>query len=271
MIFELGKYAGVLLTPPGVIVLIALLGLLLQIRWRWIGFTVTAASIFALLLLSSPLVGQRLLAGLERKHPALPPGLSGTALRERAQAIVVLGAGRYTRPPEYESDTVSGMALERLRYAATLHRASGLPLLVSGGSPFAEPVAEAELMATVLKTDLGISTRWVESKSRNTFENARFAADMLQAEGIRRVLIVTHAAHMPRSRWAFEQVGLVVVPAPTGFTTISSFERGVFGYLPAAYGLRRSSTALHERIGLFWYQWRYKPTTAGPEAAISVK
>lgn len=271
MIFEFGKYAGTLLTPPGIIVVIGLLGLLLQIRWRWLGYAVTGAAIFALLALSSPLAGQRLLAGLEQQNAAIAPSVTAKELRQRAQAIVVLAGGRSESPPEYVGDTVNNLSLQRLRYGATLHRISKLPILVSGGAPFGEATSEAELITQVLKDEFGIGVRWVETKSRNTFENAEYSAKILSGAGIRQVLLVTHAFHMPRSRWAFEQFGVEVIPAPTAFTTLGRFERGPFGYLPAAYGLRRSNQALSERIGLLWYQWRYKPATPSKDEPTSTK
>jgi len=271
MILEFGKYMGALVTPPGIIIVVALFGLLVQIRWRWIGYAITAAAILTLLPLSSPVASHHLIASLERQNPALSPKLTGKELQNRAQAIVVLGGGRYDAPPEYPGDTVSNMTLERLRYGAVLQRASKLPLLVTGGSVFGEPVSEAELMARTLKDDFGIEARWVETKSRNTFENAEYTSTILNGAGVRRILLVTHAYHMPRSRWVFEQYGFEVVPAPTSFNTLGKFERGPFGYLPTAYGLRQSNRAISERIGLLWYKWRYKPTAANKKIADEAK
>ena len=39
----------------------------------------------------------------------------------------------------------------------------------------------------------------------------------LEAAGVRRILLVTHAMHMKRARDAFEAAGLEVVPAPTAW------------------------------------------------------
>jgi len=61
-----------------------------------------------------------------------------------AVAIVVLGADRRRDAPEYGGDTIGGFGLERLRYAAWLHKKTGLPVLVSGdGSTQDEVVPEA--------------------------------------------------------------------------------------------------------------------------------
>src|SRR5580765_1139325 len=52
-----------------------------------------------------------------------------------AEAIVVLGGGRYLDAPEYGGDTAGPSTLERLRYGAKLGRETRLPILVSGGKP----------------------------------------------------------------------------------------------------------------------------------------
>ncbi len=65
-------------------------------------------------------------------------------------------------------DSVSRRALERLRYGAYLHRLTGLPILVSGGAPYGEPVSEAELMQAALVSDFRVEVKWVEDKSANT-------------------------------------------------------------------------------------------------------
>ena len=135
----------------------------------------------------------------------------GRAFARRATSlaprIVVLGGGRDRDDPAWGADQPSPLALERLRYAARLARASGLPLLTSGGLHFGEPPSEAKIMADTLKRDFGVDVRWQEEESRTTWENATFSAKLLQPAGVRRVLLVTQASHMPRARWCFERAG----------------------------------------------------------------
>ncbi len=97
------------------------------------------------------------------------------------------------------------MARERIRYAARLAKASGLPVLTSGGLHYGTPPSEARIMAQSLLDDYGVPVRWEEGRSRTTWENARFSAEMLREAGIRRVILVTSAIHMPRSIWSFEK------------------------------------------------------------------
>ncbi len=258
------KIQSLLLLPPGIILIVALLGFLIQIRWQLLGSLVVALSLTSLLILSLPLTGHELMRGVETRFP--PLRLAGTPDTGPAPgAIVILGGGRYTDAAEYgEGDSVNRWTLERLRYGAYLHRLTGLPILVSGGTPFREQAPEAALMQTSLKRDFQVEARWVEDKSANTYENARFSKAILAEAGIRRVYLVTHAAHMPRAVWAFENQGVDTVPAPMGFTTLNKEERETLGYYPSAYGLQLSSNALRERLGLMWYKRKYGQDEPAP-------
>ncbi len=259
------KAAGILLMPPGIVVVLTLVGLLLWRRSHYAGTALIGIGAGALLVLSLPVTGIALLGRLEDGVTVLP--IVDASLRARAEAIVVLGGGRDIDAPEYGGDTVNAATLERLRYAARLQRATGLPLLVSGGSVFGEAVPEAELMRRALLEDFQIRPAWVEARSRTTYENALYARAILEAAGITRVLLVTHAWHMPRAVWAFHQAGLEVLMAPTSFSSAYA-SRTVLDWLPTARGLFLSSRALHEQIGLVWYRWRQRLREAVDRAAF---
>ncbi|MCG8426846.1 MAG: YdcF family protein, partial [Chromatiales bacterium] len=118
-----------LLLPPGGLILLLLLGLLLSARL--IGKFLIFMTLVMLYLLSTPFAAQQLAGELEQQ--VAPIDTQAPEIRQ-AQAILVLGGGRYTNAPEYGSDTVGPMLLERLRFAARLSRETGLPIIRSGGS-----------------------------------------------------------------------------------------------------------------------------------------
>lgn len=210
-------------------------------------------ALLGLYAFSIPVTARALMAQVET-YPALMAAHIST---NSAQAIVVLGAGRYAAP-EYNGTTLSSLALERLRYGAYLHRQTGLPLVLSGGDPFNEGISEAVLMQRALLNDLQIDKAEIEEKSSTTAENAFFTRNLLAKQGIKRIYLVTHAAHMPRAVQIFEQAGLRVIPAPLHFLSLPSAEtRGVLGWLPSAKYLERSNAALHELLGRVWYGLRY--------------
>jgi uncharacterized SAM-binding protein YcdF (DUF218 family) len=244
-----------LLTLPGLLILLFILGFLVHLKKDWLGATILGISTALLIALSLPLTAHQLIAGLEI-YPALKGPLPERGRRDSPEAIVILGGGRYSDAPEYNVDTVDGGTLERLRYGAFLYRKTGLPILVSGGAPRAETTAEAELMRAALLQDFNVPVKWLETRSRDTIENARFSKELLKTAGVKRIYLVTHAWHMRRAVQLFEKAGVTVVPAPTIFTTLSRREYNVPGYLPSAYALKLSSIALHERWGYWWNQWR---------------
>jgi uncharacterized SAM-binding protein YcdF (DUF218 family) len=246
------KVWSLIVIPPGIIIVIGLLGLFLIIWRRWLGGILIALSLISLFVFSVPLVGKRLLAQLEAPFQAQV--LAPDKLPANMQAIVVLGGGRDEAAPEYGGDTVSNQTLERLRYAARLAHLTGLPIMVSGGSVFGEDVSEAALMQRALEQDFGVRSKWIEESSRNTFENAQQAKRIFSEAGIRRIYLVTHAWHMPRAQWTFVDAGLDVVPAPIGFTVLGKGDLSPLGYLPSASGLNASALALRERLGFYWYK-----------------
>jgi uncharacterized SAM-binding protein YcdF (DUF218 family) len=164
---------------------------------------------------------------------------------------VVLGGGLGRESPEYGTDTVNPATLERLRYAAWLHRRTGLPILVSGGRPIDTRLSEAETMRDSLTADFNAPPRWIEADSLNTRENAARAQALLAPEAIRSVYLVTHAWHMPRARRAFEQAGLEVIAAPTGYTSITP---SPMAWIPSGQALRNTHIALREWLGQAWYR-----------------
>jgi uncharacterized SAM-binding protein YcdF (DUF218 family) len=233
------------LIPPGCLIVLAAWGLVRMRKHPRSGKALAALALASLWALSTPWLSRLLLQAWE-------PVAANVLQAPPAQAIVVLGGGQYFAAPEFGDDTVNDATLTRVRYAAHLHRLTGKPLLVSGGSPVGNPRNEAHVMKAVLESDFKVAVTWVEIASTNTLENARASRALLAPLGINRIYLVTHAWHMPRSQWAFTQAGFDVVAAPTAFTT--HYRLTLRDYMPRAYALQDSSDFFHEIIGLAWYR-----------------
>ncbi len=266
---SLSQIISLFLVPPGIIILLFVLGLILHLKWSGLGVLVLAICTAILIALALPMTGHQLMAGLESYAPPIDPSIRQPD--KNAKAIVVLGAGRYADAPEYGGDTVGATDLIRLRYAAWLQRKTGLPIMVSGGSPFHEKVSEASLMRDVLTQEFHANVKWTEDKSRTTWENARYCRQLLADAGIQSVYLVTSAWHMRRAAWSFDTNGITAIPAPTGFASLGLRYSGVLGYLPSAEGMLISSIALRERIGFLWYNLVHStvPTTSQHAAGAS--
>ena len=173
-----------------------------------------------------------------------------------AEAIVVLSASHNTDAPEYDGrDTVGSDTLERMRYGAYLARRLALPVAVTGGAVF-EPdtAALGDLMAQILREEYNIAVQWVEAQSRNTAENAANLRALLPYE---RIILVTHALHMPRAKAVFAAKGFSVDPAPMGYQSGPSVTYGLFDCLPSAGALSLSRAVLHEWLGIAYYRLRH--------------
>ncbi len=240
--------------PPSSLLLALLAAWLLRKRRPRLASLLCLTALAAFYLLSLPVTTQLLASPLERL-PALPAA-EWAALAHRADAIIVLGGGREPADAAWGSEQPSLFASQRLRYAARLHRASGLPILVSGGLHFGQPPSEARIMADSLTLDYGVQTRWLEENSRTTEENARYSAALLHPLGMHKIVLVTDAWHMRRSLWSFEQAGFSVTPAPQGFYSASR-RSPAGGWLPESRALWQNTQLLNELAGLWLYPLAY--------------
>jgi uncharacterized SAM-binding protein YcdF (DUF218 family) len=241
MPFLLKKILSALLLPPTSLILLAFAGLWLSRRHPGTGKTLIALALATLLILSLPITGNALLRSLETAPPI------SEAQLKNIQAIVILGGRKNNNAPEYGGiDTVSKSTLERLRYGARLQRQTGKPILVTGGAPFGGR-PEADAMAETLKQDFHAKTVWVENRSNDTAENAAYSASILKQHGLTRIALVSQAWHLPRAIKNFEQQGLTVTPAPTGF--VDAEADPIAQWLPKASALDKSSMAIKEHLG----------------------
>jgi len=226
---------GLILPPTGSLI-VTLLGVILIWRRRRLGWAVFVVGFASLWLLCTPIVSDRLSA-LAEGYPALNPSQP-----VNAQAVVVLGGGGVrNNAPEYNGGVVESIVLERLTLAAFLARHYSLPLAVSGAP------TEVAAMSETLSRNLGVTPRWIEGNSRDTYENARLSARILLPAGIKRIVLVTNSAHEWRAAHEFMAAGCDVVPAPAG--VLVQREQGVFKLIPSPAALLRSHDAVYELIG----------------------
>ncbi len=244
MAFFLKNLLGTLLLPPANGLTLLLLALLFRKRRPALALAIFGGAL--LFAQSLPIVARALIAPLEAQAGPVFSDADG------AGAIVVLGSGVNIDAAEYGGDTASERSLTRLRYGVHVARQTGLPLLVTGGMLPRTSKSEAEIMAGIAESEFGIAVRWQESNSMDTADNARLSAAILKAAGVERIVLVTHAFHMPRARQLFAAEGLSVVAAPTDFKGQNRQPLSVFDFLPQPRAIQNSYYALHECIGIAW-------------------
>ena len=148
------------------------------------------------------------------ERPAEPAAIDG---------IVVLGGGMNSSL----NGLNGGWELNRAgdRFAEALRLALRHPearILVTGGITAFSDAAETEAAAAMrFFTDFGIAPERLlaEDRARNTEENAQFAKALAAPRTSETWLLVTSAAHMPRSVGLFRKAGFEVTPWPTDYFT----------------------------------------------------
>lgn len=243
-----------LLLPPGLIILLLLTALLVARRWRRVSLSLFCLALVVLYAVSNEYVGKQLVARLEPVSAVTTADIEAFT----PQAIVVLGADRNEQAPDYSGEDTAGRnLLVRLRYAARLQRQTGLPILVSGGPGSDGRVPQARIMASILREEFQVPVRWLESDSLTTWENAVYSVPLLRRAQVERILLVTQAFHMSRAAETFGQLGMQVLPAPTGFWGQGQQALTVRRLLPSSNGMWLTSWVAHEWLGLWYYRWRY--------------
>lgn len=237
-----------LVVPPALPILILFFGLLAMKKRPRAGVRAAWAGLALLYLCSISPVSSRLIGAVEMAPAPGGPVWTG------AGAIVVLSAGVDRDAVEYGGETVDAASLVRVRYAAKLHRETGLPLLVTGGRMPLTDGSIAAAMKTTLERDFAVPVTWVEDRAQTTAENAAYSAELLKPAGITKIVLISEAYHLARSIPVFVAAGLEVIPAPTAVRSDFRWHSAVL--IPNAAALRDSYFALHEMIGRIWYRLR---------------
>jgi uncharacterized SAM-binding protein YcdF (DUF218 family) len=121
-------------------------------------------------------------------------------------------------------------------------------------------------MAALLKW-MGVPEEaiWQQGRSHNTYEDALYSAEILREKGVRRILLVTSAWHMPRSVKLFEAQGFQVIPLPSDYNvTDKSWQKMlhadwrsyVLDLFPSVGNLSLTTRMLKEYFGLVIYGLR---------------
>ena len=262
---QLSKVATQLVLPLALAIGAMLAASLLAWRSRARAAAVLAAAAgLSLWAASLPVAAYRLLGSIEARHDPVSAEKAPTA-----GAIVVLGGGLRSLDPASAAQRWPDLnaAGDRLIHAARLYRAGKAPLVIpTGGSAEweADSIPQAELAAQLLE-EWGVPRAAIlpEPRSRTTWEDARRTRELLDARGIRDVLLVTSALHMERALASFEAAGVRAIPAPTDFEAAAPAD-GLLGWLPSVRALTDTTRSLREWLGLAVY--RVRARVQGSEA-----
>lgn len=255
------KFLPLFIYPLGLIFLLLILALVCRRRPR-LQAALLGIALMILYTASNRWVSYTLARSLEWKYLPLNPVPT-------AGAIVVLGGG--TESEQFPRPAVEvNSAGDRVLYAAQLYKEGKAPvILLSGGNITwlgGRTMTPAEEMAEILDL-VGIpgAAIWQQPRSQNTYEDALYSSQLLNEKGVRRVLLVTSAMHMPRSVALFEHQGIEVIPAPTDYTVtrqgmenLASIDPQaiLINLVPNTSSLSLTTNVIKEYIGMIIYRLR---------------
>lgn len=161
----------------------------------------TALLIFVVLLLAAGVLAARIYSFRNTNSDA------------KADAAVVLGAAVWTA-------NVSPVFRERINHGIDLYRNGKVKKLIftgGQGNP-GEPTESSAARQYALQRGIPADDILIEEKSHTTYENILYAKELADANGIKKVLIVSDPLHMKRAVVMAEDVGFVAEPSPTPST-----------------------------------------------------
>jgi uncharacterized SAM-binding protein YcdF (DUF218 family) len=211
----------------------------------------SAMPIFFLWLFSSFFMAQKLSLSLELEFDPIE-------IESIQDAEVAIILGGMINPLPYHTGRVELLgSAERLTESVILYKKKKVKkILFTGGSGilFSDEVSEAK-QAEKFLLSMGVPSEDIilESKSRNTVENALFTKEILQDRKISKSILVTSAFHMKRSYAIFKKLNIDVSPFPVDYRSIkSSLNWDVL--IPSVGALETSSIMIKEWVGIFVYE-----------------
>lgn len=258
MFLFLSKLIPLFFYPLGLACLLLIVGLVMLWKKPLIAAGAIFLALVVLLIASNGWISNNLVRSLEWQH--IP-----SAELPQADAIVILGGATKPAFPPRPSVDLSEEG-DRVFYGAQLYREGKAPLVIASGGRIewrGSGPSESGDIAVILEI-LGVPKSAIlqDPSSLNTYENAVNVKQILKSRGIRRVLLVTSAMHMPRSLLIFKRQGIDAIPAPTAFAVTqadmeeigSTGEAIALNLLPEAGRLEKTTRALKEYIGIMIYR-----------------
>lgn len=249
--FVAAKFLSFLTQPIAWAILLLLAGLLTLGRWRKAGLALCWAALAVLGLTGWEGPADQALHRLESQYPALPPGAD---LKPYVGVVVLGGALGSSHLWEAPGQMALNNSAERMVVPiALLQRNPHLKLVFTGGEGNLSwsKYTEAD-RAKIFFDMMGVDPARVmyESASRTTYDNAVMTARLPGLDPKQPWLLLTTAAHMPRSMGVFVKAGWNVTPYPVDFRTSQKPDWGSYSIKD---GVEKWHYALHEMIGYVAY------------------
>ena len=214
---------------------------------------ISLTGVIILVILSMPIVSDKLIAYLESDYELIKPSKV-----ESADAVVVLSGMVKTIQTKNGLDYEWGEAADRIFAGIDLFKSNKAPVLIlTGGKlPWSIGVPEGEYLRNVA-IDLGVPKKdiLITENVENTDQEAKAIKKILLLDNPK-VILVTSAFHMPRAQLVFEAAGINVIPFPVDFI-IGAEKLTFMSFIPSAGSFSSTSFFVREMIGRTYYSLKY--------------
>jgi uncharacterized SAM-binding protein YcdF (DUF218 family) len=249
MFFFLSKAFAFILTPSNLLVIVGALGqALIACRCKRVGMAFVVMAVMGLALAGWSPIGPLLLMTLEDRFPRQEPPASTTG-------VVMLGGAVDIHITRARDSEAWNDQAERITATAELaHRFPSARIILSGGSGHTDGVSESSVAKEAL-VSMGVpeGRLVLETRSRNTCENAIESIVTAQPKTGEVWLLVTSASHMPRAMACFRAANFSVTPYPVDYHTRGSEDLHRIQE-SVVDGLADTDLAAHEWLGLITYR-----------------
>ena len=253
--FLLSKVLTLLASPVGITLLICSLALVASYFYREeLSRRLLAIAIIWCWLSATPIFAGWVYGPLERAYES-----TTVDKLPQADAIVVLGGGvQPVSPPR--SHPGFNLAGDRIVHGFRLYK-QGIAdkIILTGGQVFPVDTLESEAFyMKVLLKEWGVPDEAIimEDGSRTTYENATKTKEIVDQLNLSKLVLVTSAAHMPRSVCAFEKAGMEVTPAPTDYEVTGTPQKFILSIMPSSGAQDLVSRGMKEYLGRLVYYIR---------------
>jgi uncharacterized SAM-binding protein YcdF (DUF218 family) len=242
------KILPLIVSPLFLIIFLIILGITFKSN------KINLSGVIILIFFSLPIISNKLISYLERNYV-----IEDISTIEKADAIVVLSGMLKTIKVNDKLNYEFNDGVDRILSGIELFKnnKASLLILTKGQLPWSLGIPEGEYLRN-FAINLGVPEQNIllTNSAQNTDQEAKSIKKILNSNETR-IILVTSAFHMPRAKKIFEAYNIKVIPFAVDF--INSHRKIVFmDFLPSAASFNKSSFAIRELIGRFYYNLKYK-------------
>ena len=244
MFFIISKILAFIIKPTFWILILLILALIFKKRRKL--FLISSLIIFY--FFSNDFIFNEIVKKWEEPYLSIP-----TITKQYKAGILLGGFSEYDRQTKIHNFKKEA---DRLIYTLQLYNLKIInKIIISGGNGMlvGNKYKEAQtIQEFLIRNKISEKDIIIESKSRNTKENALYTAKIIDKKY--EYLLITSAIHMKRSQLCFKKAGVKTIPFTVDNTMSyrsQNIERIIF---PRAQTLERWEELIHEIIGYYVYK-----------------